>query len=269
MNQYKGKVLTIAGSDSGGGAGIQADIKTISSLGCYAASCITSVTVQNTMQVYKVHNIPQDIIKGQIEAVLSDMTIDAIKIGMLQSHEVITAVAKSLPSDIPIIVDPVMISTSNFKLMNDSAVLHFIEYIIPQATVITPNILEAEVLTNTKISNKNCMKKASKILKLLGTKSVLIKGGHLNHETIDNILLTEDNEIFNFSHKRIPQNELHGTGCTLSSAIASFISQKIPIPDSIDLAIKYLLNTIRIIPKIGKGNNPVFHNYNTIHNSLP
>ena len=226
MSQYKGKVLTIAGSDSSGGAGIQADIKTISSLGCYAASCITAVTVQNTMQVYQIHNIPQDIIKGQIEAILSDIAIDAIKIGMLQSYEVILAVANSLPSCIPIIVDPVMISTSNFKLMSDSAVFHLIEHIIPKATIITPNILEAEVLANTKIIDESCMKKASKTLKLLGTKSVLIKGGHLNRETINNILLTEDNKIINFSHKRIQQTELHGTGCTLSSAIASFISQK-------------------------------------------
>ncbi|KYW99154.1 bifunctional hydroxymethylpyrimidine kinase/phosphomethylpyrimidine kinase [Ehrlichia ruminantium] len=266
MNQYKGKVLTIAGSDSSGGAGIQADIKTISSLGCYAASCITSVTVQNTIQVYQVHNIPQDIITGQIEAVLSDITIDAIKIGMLQSHDVITAVANSLPSNIPIIVDPVMISTSNFKLMNDSSVFHFIEHILPKATVITPNILEAEILTNTKIIDEYCMKQASKILKSLGTKSVLIKGGHLNRETIDNIFLTEDDQIFNFSHHRIPHNELHGTGCTLSSAIASFVSQKIPISDSIDLAIQYLLNTIKTIPKVGKGHNPVFHNYNIMSN---
>ncbi|WDM85564.1 bifunctional hydroxymethylpyrimidine kinase/phosphomethylpyrimidine kinase [Ehrlichia sp. JZT12] len=265
QHQYKGKVLTIAGSDSSGGAGIQADIKTISSLGCYAASCITSVTVQNTIQVYSTYNMPQNIIQQQIEVVLFDINIDAIKIGMLPSSEAIISVEKSLPSNIPIIVDPVMISASNFKLMDDNAVSHFIEHIVPKATIITPNIPEAEALAQIKINDQDDMIAASKIIKSLGAKFVLVKGGHINQETINNILLTEHNQIFNFPHERIFQGELHGTGCTLSSAIASFIAQKMSVYDSINSAIQYILNTIKTIPKIGKGNNPVFHNYNIIN----
>ncbi|ABD44812.1 phosphomethylpyrimidine kinase [Ehrlichia chaffeensis str. Heartland] len=266
-HQYKGRVLTIAGSDSGGGAGIQADIKTISALGCYAASCITSVTAQNTTQVYSVYNMPQHIIQQQIEVVLSDINIDTIKIGMLPSSKAIKAVAQSLP-DIPIIVDPVMVSASNFRLMDSSAISDFIEYIIPKTTIITPNIPEAEALAQIEIKDQNDMTKASKIIKSLGTKHVLIKGGHINQEIINNILLTEENQIINFSHKRISKKELHGTGCTLSSAIASFIAQKMSIQESVNLAIQYILNTIKIVPQIGKGNNPVFHNYNTISSDL-
>ncbi|CEI84882.1 bifunctional hydroxymethylpyrimidine kinase/phosphomethylpyrimidine kinase [Ehrlichia minasensis] len=263
-HQYKGKVLTIAGSDSSGGAGIQADIKTISSLGCYAASCITSVTAQNTSKVYNVYNIPQHIIQQQIEVVLSDINIDAIKIGMLPSSEAIIAVAQSLPH-IPIVVDPVMISTSNCRLMDNSAISDFIKHIIHKTTIITPNITEAEVLTHTKITNQNDMIKASQTIKSLGAKYVLIKGGHINQEIINNILLTEDNQILNFPHQRIFDGELHGTGCTLSSAIASFISQKISVQESVNLAIQYILKTIKTVPQIGKGNNPVFHNYNVIN----
>ena len=266
-HQYKGKVLTIAGSDSCGGAGIQADIKTISALGCYAASCITSVTAQNTSQVYNVYNIPQDIIKQQIEAVLSDINIDAIKIGMLPSSEAIIAVAQSLPN-IPIIADPVMISTSNFRLMDNSAIFDFIKHIICRATIITPNITEAEVLAQTKIINQDDMIKASQQIKSLGAKYVLIKGGHINQEIINNILLTEDYQILNFPHQRIFDGELHGTGCTLSSAIASFISQKISVQESVNLAIQYILKTIKTVPQIGKGNNPVFHNYNVINTTF-
>ncbi|AHC39023.1 bifunctional hydroxymethylpyrimidine kinase/phosphomethylpyrimidine kinase [Ehrlichia muris] len=262
--QYKGKVLTIAGSDSGGGAGIQADIKTISALGCYAASCITSVTAQNTTQVYSVYNIPQHIIQQQIEAVLSDINIDTIKIGMLPSYEAIKAVALSLP-DIPIVVDPVMVSASNFRLMDNNAISDFIEHIIPKATIITPNIPEAEALAQIDIKDQNDMIKASQIIKSLGTKYVLIKGGHMNQEIINNILLTEKDQILNFQHKRTFNDELHGTGCTLSSAIASFMSQKISIQESVNLGIQYILNTIKTVPQIGKGNNPVFHNYNIIN----
>ncbi|MGN7619018.1 MAG: bifunctional hydroxymethylpyrimidine kinase/phosphomethylpyrimidine kinase [Ehrlichia sp.] len=200
--QYKGKVLTIAGSDPSGGAGVQADIKTISSLGCYAASCITSVTVQNTIQVYSTYDMPQNVIQQQIEAILFDINIDAIKIGMLPSFEAIIAVEKSLPLNVPIIVDPVMVSASNFRLMNDNAVSHFIEHIIPKTTIITPNIPEAETLAQTKITNQDDMIAASKTIKSLGAKSVLVKGGHIYQEIINNILLTENNQILNFSHKK-------------------------------------------------------------------
>ena len=265
IHQYKGKILTIAGSDASGGAGIQADIKTISCLGCYAASCITSVTVQNTIQVYSIYNMPKNIIQQQIEAILSDINIDAIKIGMLPSSEAIISVEKCLPLNIPIVVDPVMISASNFKLMDDNAVSYFIEHIIPKTTIITPNIPEAETLSKIKITDQNDMIEASKIIKSLGARSVLVKGGHIQQETINNILITEDNQIFNFPHKRTFQGELHGTGCTLSSAIASFMGQKMSVHDSVNLGIQYIINTIRTVPKIGKGNNPVFHNYNFIY----
>ncbi|KJV69596.1 bifunctional hydroxymethylpyrimidine kinase/phosphomethylpyrimidine kinase [Candidatus Neoehrlichia procyonis] len=263
-NQYKGKVLTIAGSDSSGGAGIQADIKTITMLGCYATSCITSVTVQNTMKVYAIHNIPLNIISEQIKAIICDIEIDTIKIGMLPNYNTVKEVAESITQKIPIVFDPVMISTSGFQLSEHSIANAFIEILLPKTTIITPNIPEAEAMINTKINTLEDIITASKVIASFGAKNVLIKGGHLPNRVINNILLTEDNEVFNFQHLRISEEDLHGTGCTLSSAIASFMSQKLPIKESVKQSISYLINTIHTTPKIGHGFNPVFHNYNMI-----
>ncbi|QXK92144.1 bifunctional hydroxymethylpyrimidine kinase/phosphomethylpyrimidine kinase [Neoehrlichia mikurensis] len=261
-NQYKGKVLTIAGSDSSGGAGIQADIKTITMLGCYAASCITSVTVQNTLKIHAIHNIPPNIISEQINAIMSDIEIDAIKIGMLPNYNTIKEVAASITKNIPIIFDPVMISTSGFNLVEHNTVDSLIKILFPKITLITPNIQEAETIINKKINTLEDIINASKIIASFGVKNVLIKGGHLPNKLINNIVLTENNEIFNFQHLRIFKGNLHGTGCTLSSAIASFMSQKLSIKESIQRSIDYLIKTINVIPRIGNGFNPVFHNYN-------
>lgn len=222
--QYK-QVLTIAGSDSGGGAGIQADLKTISACGCFGMSAITAITVQNTVGVSNVHAVPANIISAQIEAVLDDLGADAIKIGMLHSSEVILAVKKSLEkySIKNIVLDPVMVSTSGHKLLQDEAIETLIHQLIPVARVITPNIPEAEILLGKKITGQHELPAFAKALSISGTVSVLLKAGHLvDDELVDVFYNAETDHIMELKSKRLYTPNTHGTGCTLSSAVASF-----------------------------------------------
>ncbi len=256
----KSKILIIAGSDSSGGAGIQADIKTITSLGSYAMTAITAVTVQNTSGVKSVVSIPANEIKNQIIYTAKDIKPDAIKIGMLHSSQVVKKVIESLKKIKikRIILDPVMVAKGGSRLINNKAIQILKKELIKNVTLITPNIPEAEVLTGVKIKNKEDMIFAAYRLISLGAKNVLIKGGHLNTKVVEDIFLNKsDFKIFvNFRHKT---KNTHGTGCTLSSAITTFFSCGKSIKKACDLGIKYVNSAILTNPKYGKGHGPINH----------
>jgi hydroxymethylpyrimidine/phosphomethylpyrimidine kinase len=256
----KSKVLIIAGSDSSGGAGIQADIKTVTSLGSYAMTAITAVTAQNTTGVKSIVGInPKEILK-QIMFTCKDIKPDVIKIGMLHSSSVIKAVINSLKKIrvSKIILDPVMVAKGGTKLINNSAIHILKTKLIKRVTLITPNIPEAEVLTKIKIKNSKDMIKAANILLKLGAKNVLIKGGHLKSKIIQDILVSKKT-IKIFRNKKFLTKNTHGTGCTLSSAIATFLSCGKLLNKSCELGIKYVNEAIGSNLNIGKGHGPINH----------
>ena len=258
--RLKSKILIIAGSDSSGGAGIQADIKTVTSLGSYAMTAITAVTVQNTMGVKSVISIPTNEVKNQIIYSSRDIRPDAIKIGMLHSTEVVEKVAHALKilKAKKIVLDPVMVAKSGTKLISDSAINTLKKNLLKKAYIITPNIPEAEVLTNMDIKNINDMVKAGEKLINYGVKNVLLKGGHLNSKKIQDVYLNSK-EIKVFKNRKIVTKNTHGTGCTLSSAIATFLSCGKPIKKSCELGIKYVNQSIKSNLNIGKGHGPINH----------
>ncbi len=261
------RVLTIAGSDSGGGAGIQADIKTISANGCFATTAITAITAQNTFTVTDIHPIPTSILIAQIDAVLSDIGTDAVKIGMLHNSETIIAVAETLKKyDIKnIVIDPVMVSTSGKKLLEDTAIKTLKEKLIPMATILTPNIPEAELLLDKRIKNQNDLPILAKELsEHFNNISVLLKAGHMTEDYLNDVLYNaETNKIEILNSQRIYTQNTHGTGCTLSSALASQLARG----NNLTLATKNAkdyINEAIIAGKdyeIGKGNGPVKHFY--------
>jgi hydroxymethylpyrimidine/phosphomethylpyrimidine kinase len=256
----KSKVLIIAGSDSSGGAGIQADIKTVTSLGSYAMTAITAVTAQNTTGVKSIVGInPKEILK-QIMFTCKDIKPDVIKIGMLHSSSVIKAVINSLKKIrvSKIILDPVMVAKGGTKLINNGAIHILKTKLIKRVTLITPNIPEAEVLTKIKIKNSKDMIKAANILLKLGAKNVLIKGGHLKSKIIQDILVSKKT-IKIFRNKKFLTKNTHGTGCTLSSAIATFLSCGKLLNKSCELGIKYVNEAIGSNLNIGKGHGPINH----------
>ncbi len=260
---YK-RVLTIAGSDSGGGAGIQADIKTISACGVYAASAITAVTVQNTLGVEAVHPIPTEIIAGQIAAVLSDIGADAIKIGMIHSTEVIEAVARELDrfEARNVVLDPVMVATSGHRLIEESAIDSLKSTLLPRARVITPNIPEAEILLGCKIEGQSELAKMARALSLEGKISVLLKAGHLSDdELIDVLYNAESDEIVELKSKRFTTPNTHGTGCTLSSALAAMLAKGLELSEAARQAKDYINRAIISGADftIGHGHGPVDH----------
>ena len=261
----KSKVLIIAGSDSSGGAGIQADIKTVTSLGSYAMTAVTAVTSQNTTGVSSIISISPKEISKQIEFTSIDIRPDAIKIGMLHSEGIINAVLKSLNkiNIKKIILDPVMVAKGGKKLINDKSIKILKKKMIKIATLITPNIPEAETLTKIKIKNSNDMIYSAKKLLDLGAKNVLIKGGHLNSDIMYDIFLNKK-EIKFFNNKKIYTKNTHGTGCTLSSAIATYYSCGKTLKKSCEMAIKYVNHAIGTGPKFGKGYGPINH-LNTIN----
>ena len=256
----KSKVLIIAGSDSSGGAGIQADIKTVTSLGSYAMTAITAVTTQNTTGVKSIVSIKPKEISSQINFTAKDIRPNAVKIGMLHSKQVIQAVIKSL-NKIKIkkvVLDPVMVAKGGAKLINDAAIIYLKNKLIKNILLITPNIPEAEILTKTKINSTNDMIKAGKILISLGAQNVLIKGGHLKSKHMNDILLNKK-IIKVFRSKKHNSNNTHGTGCTLSSAIATYLSCGKDLIKSCELGIKYVNEAIRSNLNLGKGNGPINH----------
>ena len=258
--KIKSKVLIIAGSDSSGGAGIQADIKTVSSLGSYAMTAVTAVTSQNTTGVLSIFNVAPVEISKQIEFSSKDIKPDAIKIGMLSNTNVINAVLKSLAKIKvkKIILDPVMVAKGGTRLINKKSIKILKEKVIKKVTLITPNIPEAEILANQKIESKEDMIIAGKKLIKLGAKNVLIKGGHLKSAITYDILL-EKSKISIFKNKKIKSKHTHGTGCTLSSAIATYYSCGKSLNNSCEKAIKYVNQSIIYAPKYGGGHGPINH----------
>ncbi len=256
----KSKILIIAGSDSSGGAGIQADIKTVTSLGSYAMTAITAVTTQNTTGVKSIVAINPKEILNQIVFTSKDIKPDAIKIGMLHSSKVINYVIKAL-EDIKIkkiILDPVMVAKGGTKLINNKAINLLKSNMIKKVLMITPNIPEAEILTNTKIENAEDMIYAANQLIKYGAKNVLIKGGHLKDKFVQDVFVNKK-EIKVFHSKRYKTKNSHGTGCTLSTAITTFLSCGKPIKKSCELGIKYVNLALKSNPNYGKGHGPINH----------
>ena len=256
----KSKILIIAGSDSSGGAGIQADIKTVTSLGGYAMTAITAVTAQNTTGVASIIPLSPKDIENQILYTSKDIKPDAIKIGMLHSSKVIYSIVKVLKKTKikKIILDPVMVAKGGSKLISNSAIKTLKYKLIKHAFLITPNIPEAEILTNTRIKNVKDMIDAAKLLLGFGVKNVLLKGGHLKSKHLQDVYLNRK-EIKIFKNKKIFTKNTHGTGCTLSSAITTFLSCGKPIKKSCELGIKYVNQAIRSNQNYGRGNGPINH----------
>ena len=260
------RVLTIAGSDSGGGAGIQADLKTFSANGCYGMSVITALTAQNTVGVAAIHPVPVDFVRQQIEAVLSDIGTDAVKIGMLFSPELIRCVAQELKryKIDNIVLDPVMVATSGDKLLQDDAVAALKEYLLPMATIITPNLPEAGVLLGRNIEKPEEVAEAAAQLTSLGCANILIKGGHFEDGNSDDLLcLGAEQRSVVLPGERITTQNTHGTGCTLSSAIASFMAKGSNVEEAVLLGKQYITGAIAAGADyaIGKGHGPVHHFY--------
>ena len=261
-------ILSIAGSDCSGGAGIQADIKTISALGGYAASVITAVTVQNTLGVHAVQSVLPEIVRGQIEAVMDDLRPVAIKIGMVSDIQIVRTIVDCLRKYIPeyIVYDPVMVSTSGRKLMSDETIEEIKRELLPLVTLITPNLDEASVLTDKSIHNIHEMQEAAKRLVDEYQTSVLIKGGHLEGDRMCDLLHTSESIFHIYEEKKIESHNLHGTGCTLSSAIATYLAKGYPMRESIQHAKTYITQAI-IAGKelnIGHGNGPLWHFPDTV-----
>jgi hydroxymethylpyrimidine/phosphomethylpyrimidine kinase len=260
------RVLTIAGSDSGGGAGIQADLKTIAANGCYGMSVITALTAQNTVGVSGVHPVPVDFVRQQLEAVLTDIGADAVKIGMLFSSELIHCVADQLSTFKVknIVLDPVMVATSGARLLEDDAVAALKKYLLPKVDIITPNLPEVEVLLGRHVGSLAAINQAAMELAGLGCRNILIKGGHLTGETSDDLLYQGRKEqTVVLSGSRVATENTHGTGCTLSSAMASFLARGKTIEEAARLSKEYISAAIIAGAgyQLGHGHGPVHHFY--------
>ncbi|QBQ55895.1 bifunctional hydroxymethylpyrimidine kinase/phosphomethylpyrimidine kinase [Nitrosococcus wardiae] len=258
-----GRILIIAGSDSGGGAGIQADIKTVTALGGYAATAITALTAQNTQGIFAVQPVTPHFIAEQARRVLSDIGADCIKIGMLHSVAVIETVAdvlEELAGGIPLLLDPVMIAKDGTPLLDQAAIKTLKRRLLPRASLITPNLPEAEALTGLKIGHPEAMPEAANALLELGSSAVLLKGGHLpGHHLYDLLMMRDYKEIF--QTQRISTPHTHGTGCTLASAVATGLAQKRLLLDAVRRAHAYVQEAIRTAPGYGQGQGPLNHTH--------
>lgn len=255
--------LTIAGNDSSGGAGIQADLKTFSALGCYGMSVMTAIPIQNTLGVKSIHRIAPQCVQEQLRTVLEDLPVDAIKIGMLHLPEHIEIISQELKSvSSAIVLDPVMMAKNGCQLMTEEAIGLLKKRLFPLVTLLTPNLSEASALLGRETTSKNEMEQSARELIDWGLKAVLIKGGHLQHHLCEDCLcLSDDQKIFWFSAPRIATKNTHGTGCTLSSAIAAYLARGFPLIKSINLAKSYLSKCIEGAQQIqlGCGNGPIHH----------
>lgn len=257
----QGRVLIIAGSDSGGGAGIQADIKAVTALKGFAMTAITALTAQNTLGVHGIHAVPVAFVRQQIEVVIEDLGADAIKTGMLASSTVIRAVGEALAElapDVPLVVDPVMVAKGGSLLLEIEAVKTLKWTLLPRATVITPNLYEAEVLTGRRIVNEADMLAAAHELLKLGPKAVLLKGGHLDGGLVVDLLVTAEG-VQRFAGLRIDTKHSHGTGCTLASALACGIAQGLDLATAAKRARDYVRTAIETAPGFGHGHGPLNH----------
>jgi hydroxymethylpyrimidine/phosphomethylpyrimidine kinase len=260
----KGRVLIIAGSDSGGGAGIQADIKTVSALGGYAMTAITAVTVQNTLGVTGVHAVPPEVVRAQIEAVTSDLGADTWKVGMMGSADHVRAVMEAwyaVGDGAPVVLDPVMIAKGAASLLEDDAIAIIRDEFMPIAAIVTPNAPEAEALTGIEVRDLDGQINAAEILvEQLGAYSALVKGGHIEGDIVRDVLLTREGYRV-FESPRIDTKATHGTGCTLASAIAAYNAKGEPLESSVEKARAYLMEAIRNAPGFGQGHQPLGHNW--------
>ena len=257
----KGRVLIVAGSDSGGGAGIQADIKTVTALGGFAATAITALTAQNTQGVFGIHGVPTEFIQQQMRLVLDDIGADAIKIGMLGDSATIDAVAEvleALPQRPPVVVDPVMVAQSGDALLEPGTEARLVERMLPLADVLTPNLPEASRLTGIDVAGPESMLVAAEAMRATGAKTVLVKGGHMEGDILVDLLL-HGGGISRYESPRIPTRHTHGTGCTLASAIACGLAQELEVEPAVRRARLYLQESIRRAPGLGKGDGPVDH----------
>ena len=255
------RVLVIAGSDSGGGAGIQADIKTITALGVYAATAITALTAQDTTGIHAVHAVPTPFVREQMQCVLDDIGADAIKTGMLGSPETVAAVAAMIAEralNVPLVVDPVMLAKGGAQLMDDEAVAVMTTRLLPLAALVTPNAPEAARLTGVSVETGDDLARAGARLLDFGARAALVKGGHLAGETITDALVTPD-ETYLFRAARIETRSTHGTGCTLASAVAAGLAQGMALPDAVGRAHAYVQEAIRTAPGLGRGHGPLNH----------
>lgn len=258
----QGRVLIIAGSDPSGGAGIQADIKTVTALGGYAATAITAITVQNTNGVSAVHAVPAEVIAAQIKAVMEDIGADVIKVGMIgnvATADVVFAMAKDYPG-CPLVLDPVLVATSGDALADDGVAAIIKENLAGLSAVITPNTSEATALTGIDVTDRDTKVAAGEALVALGAKAALVKGGHLTGDTVEDALITSDGARI-FSNPRIETNSTHGTGCTLASAIASGLAQDMALQSAVKRAIDYVHVAIKTAPGFGSGSGPLNHGH--------
>jgi hydroxymethylpyrimidine/phosphomethylpyrimidine kinase len=257
----KGRVLIIAGSDPSGGAGLQADIKTVTALGGYAAAAVTAITVQNTRGVLAVHPVPPDIIRDQIIAVLDDIGADAVKIGMIGEEAAALALADLLRARagaIPIVLDPVLVATSGDALAGEGVAGIILRELVPLAAIVTPNAEEAQALTGFDVRNESDLARAGAALVGLGAASALVKGGHLEGGEVTDVLATAGG-CKSFRNRRIETASTHGTGCTLASAIATGLAQGMSTEDSVARAIAYVREALRTAPGLGSGCGPLNH----------
>ncbi len=254
------RILIIAGSDSGGGAGIQGDIKTVTMLGGYASTAITALTAQNTQGVFGIHDVPDDFIRQQITLVMDDIGTDAIKTGMLHKTSVIDTIADTLPPymPMPFVLDPVMFAKGGAALLQPEALDSLKRRLIPIATLITPNIPEAEYLSDIAIDTKEDMQRAAEKILNSGCKAVLLKGGHMEGENVYDLLADQNGQQF-FTSSRLHTSHTHGTGCTLASAIATGLAQKLSLEDAVIRARAFVRKAIECAPGFGKGHGPLGH----------
>jgi hydroxymethylpyrimidine/phosphomethylpyrimidine kinase len=259
------RVLSIAGSDSGGGAGIQADLKTIAALGCYGMTAITALTAQNTVGVRSIHSVPLQILADQIDAVLEDIGADAVKIGMLHAADTVRTVAAAIDRHAltRIVLDPVMIATSGAVLIDREAIAVIVRELFPKAEVITPNLDEAALLVGRPLENEAAMEAAACQLLGMGAKAVLLKGGHLAGDTVSDLLMTSDAQAQWMLAPRIHTPNTHGTGCTLSSAIAAHLALGAQLPQAVQLARDYVRGALQAgaAVRTGAGSGPLNHAY--------
>ena len=255
------RVLSIAGSDSGGGAGIQADLKTISALGCFGMTAITALTAQNTCGVRAIHGVPPQMLRDQIDAVIEDIGTDAVKIGMLHAPEIVQTVAEAIDFHTlqNVVFDPVMVATSGAVLIEQDSMDVLVRELFPRATLITPNLDEAGLLVGKPLTSTEDMEHAALTLRSQGARAVLVKGGHLPGETVIDLLLTESGEKIWMKAPRIQSPNTHGTGCTLSSAIATLMGHGQALPHAVRLGRQFVRAAIENAPGLGGGNGPLGH----------
>ena len=266
--RMRGRVLICAGSDSGGGAGIQADIKTVTALGGFATTAITALTAQNTMGVSSIIEVPINFLLEQIRVVLSDLGADCIKTGMLHNAQVIEAVSEAIEKDGGkkyLVVDPVMVAKGGHELLELSALHALKSHMIVRADLLTPNIPEAELLTGLEISDIDTMRRAAYAILEMGSKAVLLKGGHLKDETLTDILVTKDAEK-TYSGPRLLTKHTHGTGCSMASAVATGIAQGNTLEMAVQRARAYVFTAIKTAPQFGKGHGPLNHAHTVMQN---